>query len=309
MRNLLSIFLDEAITSIVIGKFDGMHRAHRQLLSYLDEGGGIIVVRAQKENLTPGGLKAECVGIPIFEVKWTLVRHLSGGDFFAMLMQKFPRLRRIVVGYDFRCGKNRGFGALDIASVFKGEVVIVPEILYKGKSVHSEEIREFLREGKIFEANELLGRPYMIEGEIISGQGLGKRELVPTLNLAVNDFVIPKDGVYVSYTQLGSCIYDSISFVGKRASTDNHFALETHVLAPKLGTEALPENASVCLYGARLPRVARVFFLKRVRGNRKFVSLPDLKAQIATDILEARLFHKEHSVLYNIWFARMGHER
>ncbi|WP_181566280.1 bifunctional riboflavin kinase/FAD synthetase [Helicobacter monodelphidis] len=307
MKRLLSISQDSSITSIVIGKFDGLHRAHRKLFSYLDGGGAIIVIHMAQENLTPGEMKQEFTSYPIFTIEFDAIKHLSGEDFFSLLLQNFPCLQKIIVGYDFRCGKNRSFGAEDIQRVFKGEVKIVPEIHYKGRAIHATDIRQLLMEGKIYEANELLGRAYLIEGKIIRGQGLGKKKLIPTINLDIHTFLLPKDGVYCSYTQIKDTLYSSITFIGKRVTTDHHFAVETHLLAPMILEEFyhLPDNASLFFSEAQLSSYARVHFLKYLRANRKFSSLKDLRKQINVDLLEAKVFHREHrSLFYNIWFAR-----
>ncbi len=308
MRKLLSIFQDESITSVVIGKFDGLHRAHRQLFSYLDEGGAIVVIQGVQENLTPGEMKQEFSSFPIYVADFNSIRHLSGEEFFYLLQKVFPCLKKIVVGYDFRCGKNRSFQAQDISKVFDGEVKIIPEIHYKGRPIHASDIRKLLMDGKIHEANELLGRAYIVEGSIVKGQGIGRKELVPTINIKVYSFLIPKDGVYCTYTQLNDELYSSITFVGKRVTTDNSFAIETHLLAPQISTQfplKLPSHASFSFYSLKLPSHARIHFLKYLRANRKFVAIKDLKQQIKKDILETKLFHKAHSdLLYNIWFAK-----
>ncbi len=84
--------------------------------------------------------------------------------------------------------------------------------------------------GDIEKANDFLGKEYKICGNSIKGQGLGKDEFVPTINLNVNEFLLPKSGVYITKTIVNDIEYNSVSFLGHRGSTDGSFAVETHIL-------------------------------------------------------------------------------
>ena len=186
-----------------------------------------------------------------------------------MLQDDFKNLKKIVVGFDFCFGKNRAYKADDLNSLFNGEVVVVPEIKLNNSSVHSRVIREFIKEAKIKEANDFLGKEYKICGNIIKGQGLGKDEFVPTINIEVNDFLLPKSGVYITKTIVDKIEYNSITFLGHRVTTDNSFAVETHIL---------DKNIEVNNHNIQIK------FIKRVRDNQKFDSFEELKKQILDDI-------------------------
>ncbi|MDU2360312.1 MAG: riboflavin kinase, partial [Campylobacter concisus] len=138
---------------------------------------------------------------------------------------------------------------------------------------HSSSIRELIRQGNIDEANRLIGREYSIEGNVIKGQGIGAKELVATLNLDIKSYLLPREGVYATRTRMGSYTYGSVTFIGNRLSTDGNFSVETHILdevAPKV-----TKHVAVC-------------FIKRLRDNKKFNNLSELKEQIKRDINEAR---------------------
>lgn len=278
MKSFFCTFGESSPTSLAIGKFDGMHRAHQELFARLDERGAILIVDANRGNLTPSHYKKEFTTLPIYAIPLEQIKDLSGEAFVELLKEHFPALQRLVVGYDFRFGKNRAFGVKELADYFKGEVVVVSEIFYQGYSVHSEAIRELITQGEVALAGALLGRDYFIEGEIVKGQGLGARELVPTINLAIERFLIPRTGVYVSQTQLKGERFDSISFVGNRLSSDGKFAIETHLLG---ANEAMIPPASR----------ARIYFKRYLRENRRFERLEELKAQIAQDIKDAQRIH------------------
>jgi len=165
------------ITSIAIGSFDGLHVAHRKLI---DQAEGVVVIERDRGYLTPGFKRSWYTDKPLFFYRFEKIQGWSAAEFVAQLRKDFPRLERIVVGYDFGFGQGREGDAAHLRKLFDGEVVIVDEVRVDGVSVHSRVIREYLREGDIGMANRLLGREYLLDGEVIAGQGLGGRELVPT---------------------------------------------------------------------------------------------------------------------------------
>ncbi len=119
-----------------------------------------------------------------------------------LLKEEFPNLKKIVVGYDFCFGHNRSCCAEDLKNLFDGDVEVVEAFSYKGTAIHSSGIRVYLKEGRVDEANRFLGREYSMTGNVVEGQGLGKKELVPTLNLKVLDYLVPKSGVYATRTKI-----------------------------------------------------------------------------------------------------------
>ena len=257
------------IESIAIGAFDGIHKAHQELIGRAD---AVVVIDKGDAILTPGRYRCEFVKRPCFFFELSKIRHMDAKAFVALLRKSFPNLKKIVVGYDFAFGKDRKYSIEDLRHHFEGEVEVVPEVMIDGVSVHSRTIKDLLRRGQIAQANKLLGRCYMIEGEVVPGQGIGKKELVPTINLSVEKFLLPKEGVYATLTQIGENLFASVSFIGHRVTTDGSFAVETHIL------DAEPPHA----------KRVRIYFIERIRDNRKFASLQKLKAAIATDIEKAR---------------------
>lgn len=268
-----TILKKDSVETIAIGSFDGIHLGHRQLIDKLGVHGALFVIDKDQANLTPGIKRSEVAGYPCMFYHFLKVKNLSGAEFVALLKKEFIHLKKIVVGYDFHFGHRRSCNVSDLKTLFDGVVEVVDEFTFEGVSIHSSTIRDFLKEGKIIEANRFLGREYAISGDIIKGQGLGKTELVPTLNLRVLEYLIPKEGVYASRTRIGKITYDSISFIGKRVSTDGEFSVETHIL----GEEIEVVSGSV-----------ELFFVSYLRENKKFESLSALKAQISEDIVLAR---------------------
>ncbi len=263
---------NEEITSIAIGGFDGMHKAHQELFKKLDKNGLILVIDKGFSNLTPNKYRCKffkngCIFLNLSDVK-----ELSAKEFIEFLKDSFPSLKKVVVGYDFRFGKNRDGDITLLKSEFDLEVV--EEIKIDGVSVHSQTIREFLQDGNITMSNKLLGRNYQITSFTKSGQGLGKEKLVPTINLKKTDFLLPKSGVYATKTKIEKEWHNSITFIGHRVTTDGEFAVETHLLDKNIDF---------------LPTKVDIMFFNFIRDNKRFDTIEALKKQIQKDIKKAKV--------------------
>lgn len=254
-----------------------MHLGHKQLFEQLDQNGAIVVILTGYANLTPSNTRQNYTNFPLFYYPLENIKHLEAREFINLLKEEFPKLSRIVVGYDFKFGNKAAYTVDDLKNLFDKDVVIVDEFLYKNISVHSRVIREYLRNGKIELANEMLGHNYTIQGLQIQGQGLGKKQFVPTINIEVLDqYLIPSEGIYITKTIIHSFKYDSISFVGHRKTTDNKFAVETHILKDDFSIID-SKNLSIA-------------FLSKLRENQKYEHYEDLKIQILKDIELAKKY-------------------
>jgi len=257
-------------TAIAIGGFDGMHIGHQHLFQALGENGTIVVIETGYANLTPQKERENFSHYPILYLDLEEIRHLDGEEFIALLKSKFPELSKIVVGYDFHFGKNRKYSFNDLDSLFDGDVVVIDEVTHNGDSVHSHKIRAKLQIGDINGANDFLGHNYTIRGAMVAGQGIGKKELVATINIEATGFLTPKEGVYVTLTRIDDeeHYHPSVSFVGHRVTTDGSFAVESHILD---GEVQCSDSASIS-------------FVSFIRDNKKFDSIAELKQAIEKDI-------------------------
>ena len=262
------------VDSVALGNFDGMHLGHRALFERLGKRGAIAVIEHYRATLTPGLYRAKFIERPLHFFDFERIRDLSAARFVERLTQVFPALQRIVVGEDFGFGAGREGNCETLHRLFGGEVVVVPEVKREGEGVHTRHIRRMIQEGDVQKAAQMLGREYEVWGEVVAGQGLGNRELVPTINLECGRFLLPKEGVYATETCLGEECLPSVTFVGHRATTDGGFAVETHVLGRTLVPAGIPWKISIR-------------WLRRIRANRKFDTLEALKRQIEQDIGEA----------------------
>ncbi len=270
MKKSSSILVNKnTITSIAIGGFDGMHVAHQELFNNLDSNGAIVSIESGYANLTPKRYRQEYSIYPIYYYVLENIKNLEGDQFIKLLKEEFPNLKKIVVGYDFCFGKNRKYCIEKLKELFHGEVVVIEEIKINGIGVHSRVIREYIKDGDIDNANRFLGKEYKIYGHQIKGQGLGAKNFVPTINLKTDEFLLPKEGVYITKTILDNIEYNSITFLGHRVTTDGSYAVETHILN---------ENIVDKVY------TTQIKFIKRLRDNLKFDSFEKLKNQILEDI-------------------------
>lgn len=268
MQKPSTVLVKDNIDTIAIGSFDGIHLGHLRLFKELGAHGALFVVDKDQANLTPGLKRSEYSKYPCMYYHFLKVKDFSGKEFVDLLKKEFKNLKKIVVGYDFFFGKDRSYSAKDLQELSGLEVVVVDEFIQDGKSVHSSLIRAFLSNGDVDKANRFLGREYSIIGEVIPGQGLGREALYPTMNLKVRDYMLPLNGVYATRTRVGARIFDSVSFLGNRVSTDGNFSIETHILDKDI--QNTPE--------------VEIFFVEYLRDNRKFSNLEELKSQITRDI-------------------------
>jgi len=262
--------LSNSIKSITIGSFDGIHFAHKRLIEQAEL---VVIIERHSAYLTPGYKRALYIDKPCAFYIFEKIKDLSPEAFVDLLKSDYPKLEKIVVGYDFHFGALKSASAQSLKTLFDGEVVIVDEVIVDDISVHSRTIKNYIAEGSIEIANRLLGRRYVIEGFVIAGQGLGKQELVPTLNLHTRYYQLPLEGVYATRTLIDGGWMASVSFLGHRVTTDGSFGLETHVLDRELG---------------EVSGDISVEFLSFIRANKKFDGLESLRKAIEQDITTAR---------------------
>ncbi len=258
----------DKIDSVAIGVFDGVHLGHQKLLKKLSKNGAVLIIYKEKANITPAYTRSEYIDFPCFYLKFAKIKELGCDEFISFLIDEFPNLKKIIVGYAFKFVANRSCYIFDLKQIFSGKIEVIDEFFIDDISVHSSTIRKYIKNGEIEKANRFLGREYSITGKAIRGQGLGKKELVPTINLKIEKYLLPKNGVYATRSLIDGKLYNSVTFIGIRESTDKSFSCETHIIE-----EDIPNISEI-----------KLFFVKFIRENKKFSSLSDLKIQIKSDI-------------------------
>lgn len=290
---------------LTIGNFDGLHAGHRQILQR-------VVERAAREECVAavltfdphptkvvapdraprllstmeqrcalmGGLGIERILLLPFD--WNIARLTPEEFVFQILVEKL-QARAVLVGEGFRFGAKAAGNTVLLAELglrYGFTTEIVPAIAFRGKVVSSSDIRRAIASGEVARAARLLKRPYFLEGEIVSGHGIGSKQTVPTLNLKTSAEVLPANGVYITRTRdLGSGgRWPSITNIGIRPTFDGDaLTIETFLLG------ALERST---------PSQIRLEFLHRIRDERKFDNPEALKAQIMRDVKTAQKYFR-----------------
>jgi riboflavin kinase / FMN adenylyltransferase len=193
-------------------------------------------------------------------------------DFIENLIKKY-NAKGIVVGFNYRFGfKNLGDVEVlsSLSKVFNFELYIIDPIKIRGDIVSSSRIRELICEGDIMKANHYLSRPFMLEGKVIKGKRLGNKIGFPTANIDYDKSnVLPQGGVYYTVVEVNGLKYKGITNVGYNPTTnDNKLSIETYIL-----------NFDKDIYNQTI----RLFFIKRIRDEKKFNSLDELIVQLKKD--------------------------
>jgi riboflavin kinase/FMN adenylyltransferase len=206
---------------------------------------------------------------------------LSPGEFVEHILVRDLHVKAVLVGENFRFGhKQAGDVKLltELGAKHGFDVVIVPPVVYRGEVVSSTIIRREVAEGDVSHAGRLQGRPFALTGEVVSGTGTGRKFTFPTLNLAVEQELLPARGVYVTRAHLEgeTRSHRSVTNVGMRPTFNgSSLSVETHLLDVQLETA---------------PKRIEVRFWKRLREEKKFAGPEELRAQIARDIDRANRF-------------------
>lgn len=279
-----------------VGTFDGVHLGHRALLhAAKDEAAKFelptVVVTFDRHpaavlnpHRKPAALASLEQNLCEFEregVAMTLVLPFdaamaatSASDFLAQVLRKPLRAVKLVVGHDFALGHLRE-GTAEWLSERIPTLVHRP-VLVEGTRVSSSLIRKAIGSGNVGLAHRMLGRPYALSGVVVSGQKLGRTLGFPTANLArTNDQILPADGIYAGQTRVGSALYKSAVSVGVRPAVKGHHrTVETYLI----------DYPGESIYGAPI----EIEFWVKLREERDFPTLEDLKNQISADVSVVR---------------------
>jgi riboflavin kinase/FMN adenylyltransferase len=202
-------------------------------------------------------------------------------QFADRILKKKLHASEVHEGYNFRFG-HKAVGDMQMLAEFGREmgfkVETYREMTLRGETVSSSHIRKLVADGRVSRARHLLARPFCILGTPGRGRGYGSKYTVPTINLARYEELVPKDGVYITWTRVGNERFDSVTNVGNRPTFGAElFAIETHLLNFH-PIELTPETE------------VEICFLDRLRDEIKFPSVDALREQIARDVKKARRY-------------------
>ena len=295
-------------TVLTLGVFDGLHLGHQLIVR-------TVVERARMSGAVPTVItfdphpravlhpdsappllqtfdqKIEALGM--LGIEQTIVvrftkqfAQVNAEDFLRDVVHERLHALEVYLGRGFAFGRNREGNIELLKSVSERlgfSAAEVPEVQLRGHRISSSRIRELLKHGRVNLVRSMLGRPYGVEGLVVRGKERGRRLGFPTANLAPQNRVIPRNGVYVTATLIEGTWRRSITNVGTRPTfeTTEEPSVETFVI-----------NWSGDLYGD----VVRVRFLHRLRDEKKFDSLEQLKTQIAHDLQRAEEYFQRSGV-------------
>ena len=303
MKNNIKIYdLDRGMTdfepkAIALGNFDGIHIGHQKLIrkniklahqlnlvpsvllfkenskkTLTDEKDYLTSLDDKIEILAQMGMDTFC----ILEFSEEF-RSLSPKNFVAKILYKKLNTKYIVVGEDYRFGKNAEGDVEKLKALqdeFAYQTKVVEFELDNGEKISSGTIKNLIKNGDINKANTYLGRSYKIRGEVVDGHKRGRTLNFPTANLKMNfSYTIPKDGVYLTRVNVSGKNHFALSNVGSNPTFENDYRkIETYIL-----------NFNEDIYGENIA----IEFLEFFRNDMKFDSVDDLIKQMEMDKKQA----------------------
>lgn len=279
---------------VVLGNFDGVHRGHQMLIQVAKEQGKmkhlrtlvfsfyphpswvignhpkpLIMSRRDKKQLIKN------LGLDILiEYPFTKAfASISPEVFFEEILIRQLKAKVLVVGENYYFGKNKAGNPTflkELGQRHQVEVYVVPAVKYDAQMISSSTIRNLIIDGNIELANEMLGHPYTIVGNVVQGKQLGRTIGFPTINLVADpDRVYPPNGVYATKVTVYNKEYLGMTNIGYNPTVNGaKKMIETHIFDFK-------ED----VYG----QTVEVKFYNAIRPEQRFPSVDALKEQIAKD--------------------------
>lgn len=284
---------------ITIGVFDGVHIGHREIMRVVREhaaniGARAVVVtfdRNPEELINPNHVsphittlrrKIELLENQGMDLALVLpvtknLLEMSPEDFVSIILLQKLGAVQLIVGRDFAFGKGRSGNTALLRQLGRRmgfTVTAIPPVSVEGILVSSTTIRQMLLKGDISTANRLLGYPFVLEGTVVPGKGIGMSFGFPTANiLPPPQIIIPASGVYRASVVLEGQTYAGAVNIGTKPTVGGPHTIEIHIL-----------DFTGSLYGQNI----EIAFHQRLRDEVRFPTTEALKAQIAKDVEQIR---------------------
>lgn len=283
---------------LVIGNFDGLHKGHVSILNeatrlakknnrkiglltfdpnpkeFFSKIKNFKIISLREKQKILSAMKIDYLIILKFNKS---LRNMTAENFIEKILNEKIRPSKIVVGKEFKFGKNRVGNPNLLKKHFYTKIALQKKI--SGKKISSSQIRKLISSGNVSKVKKFLGRYWSINGKVVSGDKIGRKLGYRTANVFLNDCILPLRGVYVTRLYLNKTIYNGISNYGVaptfgRKKID---VLETHLLVPI--RDLYKKNITI-------------EFLKFLRKEKKFKSKKNLLDQIKKDITVAKKVFK-----------------
>jgi riboflavin kinase / FMN adenylyltransferase len=301
-------------TVLTLGVFDGLHLGHQEIVRTVVERALLIDAiptlitfdphprQVLKPETAPPLLQTfhqKMEGLRLLGIKQVIVLEfnlelaaLSAEDFVQRFIIDALQAREVYLGKGFAFG-NRRRGNIELLQKLSRQygflAAEVPEVQLRGHRISSTMVRRLLRAGRVNLARRMLGRGYGIEGTVTRGRGIGGQLLFPTANLEIQNRVLPADGVYVTLALVDDVWHRSVTNIGRRPTFGGEIEskVESHLI-----------DFDRDLYG----KTMRVRVLHRLRGEKRFAGIDELRAQIARDRNRAIRYFNSELVRRNLSF-------
>ena len=278
--------------AVALGFFDGLHKAHRRVLSEVLKKASsgfvpaVLLFDEHPRNVISGSgvpflLQSDMrdeklteMGIERKFISFSEIKDMSPREFVEKILVCRLNARAVVCGYNYRFGKGAAGDTEELKRLcaeHEISVTIVEDVTYKGSDVSSTRIRKAVSEGEMEDVTELLGEPFTYRSEIFTGDRRGRLLGAPTVNQFIpSELIVPRFGVYASRVYAEGKEYIGVTNVGSRPTFDGESVRsETYIL-----------DFSGDLYG----KTVTIELYKFIREEKKFPDGDSLKAQIALDV-------------------------
>lgn len=297
--------ISEGKPGVGLGNFDGLHIGHMTLINTLISeckfnGLDSLIYTFTKH---PENILRKKLFTPLLTteekktelLKSTPLNHLYFDEFDEEFSRISPEnfvknilverlgIKLAVAGFDYRFGyKGEGDGNLlkELGKIYNYKVIIIPPVQIDGEIISSTLIRNTISKGNMDKVFKLLGRHYSVSGKVEKGRNIGSTIGFPTANIHPEDYLIlPQDGVYITKTLVDGQLHNSITNIGNNPTFGKleKVSLETHLL-----------DFNKNIYNECI----EVFFISKIRGEKKFRNKQELIVQINKDITRVRDFLK-----------------